>query len=138
MTLAERDPLLDKASVYFGRTKPWTVIAATGQDDAMDWFDVYKAMESLFRRFGDEHAFLVRDWAREKDVKRLNRPRIGLVMRKIGCETLEPSGPMEYSEARRLLAQRVRRAMDDGEDVRRGHKNCTCARARPEAAAIGR
>jgi hypothetical protein len=96
--LADDEILLDDALIYFGR--------------ATDWFDVYKALECLILRFGDnETAFLALSWAPATEVVRLKRTANWARHARRRYE--RPPNPMEIKEARQLLGQLLRRALDE-------------------------
>jgi hypothetical protein len=68
-----------------------------------DWFDVYKALECLEMRFGDEEEFRSLGWADKGKIKLLKRTaNSGRHARK---KFDPPPHPMERTEARDLLAK---------------------------------
>jgi hypothetical protein len=99
-TLAENDDLLDDALIYFGR--------------APDWFDIYKALECLFLRFGgSERAFLALGWASKTEIARLKRTANSARHAKRNCDP--PPNPIGLTDARTLLGLLLRRALKEAE-----------------------
>jgi hypothetical protein len=98
-TLAESDDLLDDALIYFGR--------------AIDWFDIYKALECLIRRFGGESAFLALGWASETEINRLKRTANWA--RHARRKFSPPPEPTSLKDARALLGLLLRRALKEAE-----------------------
>jgi hypothetical protein len=99
-TLAESDDLLDDALIYFGR--------------AIDWFDIYKALECLILRFGgNESAFLALGWASETGINRLKRTANWA--RHARRKFSPPPNPTSLKDARALLGLLLRRALKEAE-----------------------
>jgi hypothetical protein len=97
-TIADSEPLLDDALIYFGK--------------ATDWFDIYKCLECLILKFGPSEAeFLALDWAPSNDVERLKR--IANYARHAKRRFDPPPKPMELRDARVLLGSLLRRALDE-------------------------
>jgi hypothetical protein len=96
MAIADGDGLLEDTLIYFGK--------------AVDWFDIYNALECLILRFGggSERAFLARAWGPEPDVVRLKQTANWA--RHARRKFDPPQNPMALEDARRLLGQLVRRA----------------------------
>lgn len=94
--IAEGNDLLDDALMYFGK--------------ASGWFDIYKALECLFKRAGGEHAFLALNWEPEGKVKRLKRTADWARHARRRNDRLE--NPMPLEDARTVLGQLLRRALD--------------------------
>jgi hypothetical protein len=93
--IADSEPLLDEALIYFGK--------------ATDWFDIYKCLECLILRFGGEAAFLALDWAPSDDVERLKRT--ANYARHAKRKYAPPANPMGLKDARVLLRHLLRRAL---------------------------
>jgi hypothetical protein len=98
MEIADGDPLLDDAFIYFGK--------------AVDWFDIYKALECLILKFGgSENAFLELSWAPKADVLRLKQTANWA--RHARRKFDPPENPMPIREARELMAELLRRALNE-------------------------
>jgi hypothetical protein len=99
MEIAYGDPFLEDAFIYFGK--------------AVDWFDIYKALECLILRFGggSESAFLELAWTPKADVKLLKQTANWArhARRKFDL----PEKPMPIREARKLMAKLLRRALNE-------------------------
>ena len=85
---AEQDPVLDDALIYFGK--------------ATDWFDLYKALESLELKAGGKQAFLALGWASASQIKLLKRTANWA--RHAKRKNPPPPQPMDFAEARTLVA----------------------------------
>jgi hypothetical protein len=97
LSIAAEDDLLGDALVYFARGD--------------DWFDVYKALECLFGRFGGERKFLALGWADEDKIKLLKQTADTERRSRRGRpKVVPPDHPMERTEARDLLAKLMARA----------------------------
>jgi hypothetical protein len=99
--IADSDELLDDALIYFGRVR-----ASARHPEATDWFDVYKALECLMLRFGSEADFL-----KTPDIARLKRTANWARHARRKYEP--PPNPMEFSDARTLLGNLIRRALSE-------------------------
>jgi hypothetical protein len=103
---AESDELLDDALIHFGRIGA----GGTAQAEATDWFDVYKALECLIRKFGPtDEAFVERNWAPAADVKLLKDTANWA--RHARRKNPRPPKAMGFEAARTLLGQLLRRAL---------------------------
>jgi hypothetical protein len=96
--IADQETWLDDALIYFGR--------------ATDWFDIYKALECLLDRYGGETAFVKLNWAPAGEVRRLKQTANSFrhANRK---KHQPPPNPMNLTEARALLGQLLRRALEE-------------------------
>ena len=94
LSIAAEDDLLADALIYFARCD--------------DWFDVYKALECLEKRFGGEEKFLTLGWAAKGKIKLLKQTANSA--RHARKKFAPPTHPMERAEARALLAQLMARA----------------------------
>jgi hypothetical protein len=104
--IAEDDDLLDDALIYFGRSA--------------DWFDIYKALESLIMKFGGEGAFVSKGWAPADEITRLKRT--ANAARHAKRKYKPQPNPMNVNEARLLLGQLLRRAFGEAKKS----TNSTC------------
>jgi hypothetical protein len=95
--IADQETWLDDALIYFGR--------------ATDWFDIYKALECLEKRFGGETAFQELDWVPKTEVERLKRTANWA--RHARRKFKPPPNPMDLKEALKLLDQLLRRALEE-------------------------
>ena len=100
--LAEQEMWLDEALIYFGK--------------ATEWFDIYKALECLEKRFGgNETAFRNfasdRNWVSLSELELLKRTANWA--RHARRKFDPPPNPMELEEARELLGQLLRRALEE-------------------------
>lgn len=98
--VADNEYWLNDALIYFGR--------------ATDWFDIYKTLECLIGKFGagNEKNFLALNWADEDEIKRLKRTA-NWVARHARRKFKRPPKPMELPQARRLVGQLLRRALEE-------------------------
>ena len=97
LSIAAKDDLLADALMYFARGD--------------DWFNVYKTLECLEKRFGGEQTFLTLGWADKGKIKLLKQTaNSGRHARK---KFVPPPHPMERTEARDLLAQLMARAFHE-------------------------
>ena len=102
LSVAAEDDLLADALIYFARCD--------------DWFDVYKALECLFARFGggDEKNFLALGWADPDKIKLLKRTAdVERHSRRGRPGVVPPPQPMERTEARELLAKLMAHAFHE-------------------------
>lgn len=94
LSIAAEDDLLADALTYFARGR--------------DWFDMYKALECLFLRFGGETEFLKQGWAEAGEIARLKRT--ANFERHARRQFAPPPNPMGRAEAQDLLATLMARA----------------------------
>ena len=82
--------------------------------EATDWFDIYKALECLIDRFdgGNPNEFSKRDWAPAAEVKRLRETANSYRHSRRRPSHKPPENPMGFKEARELLGQLLRRAIE--------------------------
>lgn len=106
--VADEEELLDDALIYFGK------IPQSPAGEATDWFDIYKALECLIDRFdrGDVSKFLERDWAPAAEVKRLRETANSFRHARRRPHRKPPENPIGFKEARELLGQLLRRALE--------------------------
>jgi hypothetical protein len=97
LSIAAEDGLLADALIYFARCD--------------DWFDVYKALECLEKRFGGEEKFLTLGWAAKGKIKLIKQTANSA--RHARKKFVPPPHPMERTEARDLLAQLMARAFHE-------------------------
>jgi hypothetical protein len=98
LAIAAKDPFLEDALTYFGRSD--------------DWFDIYKALECLELKFGGEGKVLALGWASASKIKLLKQ-NANYNRRHARLKFDPPSHPMERAEARDLLAKLIARAFDE-------------------------
>lgn len=100
LSIASEDDLLADALTYFARGD--------------DWFDIFKALECLFLRFGGgEKEFLDLGWADAGEITRLKRT--ANFERHARRKFIPPPRPMGRIEARDLLAKLMARALDEAD-----------------------
>jgi hypothetical protein len=98
--------------VYFGRITTWLPLGTARQAEAPDWFDVYKCLECIMNKFGPtETAFLKLNWAPKKNIELLKRTANWA--RHARRKNARPPTPMEFTAARTLLGQILRRALSE-------------------------
>jgi hypothetical protein len=93
--LADSDEWLEDALIYFGR--------------ATNWFDIYKALECVMKRFAGEHKFVALGWPDASKVDRLKRTANWFRHAKLANKP-HPD-PMKLPEARLFVGQLLRRAL---------------------------
>jgi len=104
------------------QSKPqqWLQIAATDEilADALtyysrgdDWFDIFKALECLFLRFGGEKQFLDLGWASKSQIELLRRTANNERHARLKNKSIP--NPMDRSEARQLLSTLITRAFQE-------------------------
>ena len=104
LSIAAEDDLLADALTYFARGD--------------DWFDIFKALECLFLRFGGgEKEFLDLDWADAGEITRLKRT--ANFERHARRKFVPPPRPMGRTEARDLLAKLMARAFHEADTIPR-------------------
>jgi hypothetical protein len=101
------------ALIYFGRTQAWLPAGAPQEAEATDWFDVYKALECIQRRFGGEHAFLKLSWVPEAQLKLLRQTANWARHSRNNPAFPRPDPAMEYETARMMLGKLIRRAFSE-------------------------
>jgi hypothetical protein len=104
LAIAAEDALLGDALTYFGRGD--------------DWFDAFKARESLIGKFGGgkEADFLALDWASRTKIKLLKQTADSWRHSRRGrLNVVPPDPPMERTEARDLLQRLMVRAFTEAE-----------------------
>jgi hypothetical protein len=111
--IADQEDLLHDALVYFGRIPQSPASPVT---EATDWFDIYKALECLEKKFGgNETAFrnfaCDRNWAARGELELLKRTANWA--RHARRKFDPPPNPMGLKEARDLLGQLLRRALEE-------------------------
>jgi hypothetical protein len=111
--IAQEDLLLHDALVYFGRISQRPAGPVT---EVPDWFDIYKALECLEKRFGgNETAFRNfasdRNWASRSELDLLKRTANWA--RHARRKFDPPPNPMGFKEARELLGHLLRRALEE-------------------------
>jgi hypothetical protein len=121
LTIADQEDLLNDALNYFGRVPqspagPEAGHAGTPAMEATEWFDIYKALECIEKRFGgDETAF--RNFASDRNWT--SRSKLELLKRTANWARHArrkfdpPPNPMGFKEARELLGQLLRRALEE-------------------------
>jgi hypothetical protein len=97
LRFAAEDDLLADALTHFARGD--------------DWFDVFKALECLEKRFGGEEKFLTLGWAAKGKIKLLKQTANSA--RHARKKFDPPAHPMERTQARDLLAQLIARAFHE-------------------------
>jgi hypothetical protein len=104
--IADEEYWLNEALIYFGR--------------ATNWFDAFKVLECLIERFGGrkekEKNFLALKWAPKKRIQLLKRTA-NWAARHAGLK--RPPKSMELPEARQLVGQLLRRALEEAAKKRR-------------------
>ena len=93
--LADNDEWLEDALIYFGR--------------AINWFDIYKALECIMKRFGGKHKLVTFDWVDASEVDRLTRTANWFRHAKLA--NVPHPDPMKLPEARLFVGQLLRRAL---------------------------
>jgi hypothetical protein len=93
--IADNDRLLQEALACFG--------------NAPTWFNIYKALECLFSRFGGEMKFLELEWEPQAEITLLRRS--ANMARHAKHKTKPPKKPKTLREARSLLSKLLRRAL---------------------------
>jgi hypothetical protein len=98
--VADNEDWLNDALIFFGR--------------ATDWFDICKTLECLIEKFGagKQKNFLTLNWADKDEIERLKRTA-NWVARHARRKFQRPPNPMELPEARRLVGQLLRRALEE-------------------------
>jgi hypothetical protein len=105
--IADGDEHLEDALIYFGRTSP----PDPAQHPPTFWFDIYKALECLEKRFGGgEAAFLAKDWAPRDDVKQLKKTASWA--RHARRKFRKPSPATTEEEAKVLMRHLLRKAFE--------------------------
>lgn len=102
LSLAAEDDLLADALRYFGRGD--------------DWFDIYKALECLIGRFGGGRRRTFSRWAGRAPTRLSCLSGLADFWRhspRGRPKVVPPPNPMERTEARRLLAKLIARALDE-------------------------
>ncbi|BBF91750.1 hypothetical protein [Blastochloris tepida] len=91
-----KDELLEDALIFFGR--------------ASDWFDLYKSLECLIRRFGSEQAFF--EWAGPESQARLLKQTANW-HRHAPKKNERPVRPLSFDQARGALGFLLNRALNE-------------------------
>jgi hypothetical protein len=97
---ADNECWLNDALIYLGK--------------ATDWFDIYKTLECLIKKSGEgkEKDFFALKWVDEDEIVRL-KWTANWVARHARRKFQRPPKPMELPEARRLVGQLLRRALEE-------------------------
>jgi hypothetical protein len=105
--IADDNDLLEDALIYFGRAYP----AVPGKHPPTFWFDIYKALECLMKRFGGREAdFLALDWAPRKKVELLKQTADW--WRHARRKKQPPPRPTTEEEAMVLMRHLLRKAFE--------------------------
>jgi hypothetical protein len=91
---------------------PFIADALSFLGGARDWFDIYKALESLELKYGGERGLLEKGWADLQRVKLLKRTA-NAGPRHPERKIPPPDNPMPLSEARGLVGKLIVAAMSD-------------------------
>ncbi|MGL3108907.1 hypothetical protein [Bradyrhizobium sp. BR 1432] len=106
--IADNDDLLEDALIYFGR-----VSAPDQPHPPTFWFDIYKALECLIERFGEnkkrEDTFFALDWV-PAEVERLKQTANWA--RHARRKFKKPSPATTEQEAKELMARLFRKAFE--------------------------
>ena len=95
--VSDREPLLADALVYYGRRT--------------DWFDIYKALECLEKKFGGETSLRNRLWMPLPALEKLKQTANSFRHARLKFEPV--ADPMPLDEARRVLGQLIRCAFEE-------------------------
>jgi hypothetical protein len=96
LEIAAEDRLLADALTYFGRGE--------------SWFETYKALECIEKRFGGEKKFQKLGWAAASEIKRFKHTANYYARHAKRKFARPPEEPMELPKARKLVARLIARA----------------------------